>query len=334
MPLKIPDTNASRRSSPISTLALGALLCGAATGCTAATSRLPMAGASGSSVKAEPASRGAVDWSAVDAAMGRPGVAQPGAVQRYNFPRGDLTVVVRDPHGDVTLRPALALGGWIAMHGTGSGNSVMAMGDLVVTEAELPAVMSRLQAGGVEQTAVHHHVMRESPRVLYMHVSAHGDAVKIAETVRAAVALTTTPALAPAGPAPAIGIDTAAVAQALGHSGRSNGGVYQVNAPRPETIRDGGMPVPGSMGLGTVMNFQPTGGGRAAITGDFVLLAREVNPVIRALRAANIEVTSLHNHMLTDEPRLFFMHFWANDDALALARGLRSALDRTAQRAR
>jgi hypothetical protein len=132
----------------------------------------------------------------------------------------------------------------------------------------------------------------------------------------------------------AIELDTAAVGRTLGHAGRVNGGVYQVNAPRPETIRDGGMTVPGSMGLGTVMNFQPTGGGRAAITGDFVLLAKEVNPVIRALRAANIEVTSLHNHMLNDEPRLFFMHFWANDDAVTLARGLRAALDSTAQRAR
>ena len=284
----------------------------------------------------------AVDWKAVDAAMGRSGVAQPGNVQRYNFPRSDLRVVVRDPRGDVQLHPSLALGGWIAMHGTGSGNDVMAMGDLVLLERELPLVMSRLQQGGVEQTAVHHHVMRETPRVLYMHVSAHGDAVKIAETMRAAVALTKTPAATPApastpapgATVPAIDLDTAAVAKALGFTGRVNNGVYQVNAPRPETIREGGMTVPSSMGLGTVMNFQPTGAGKAAITGDFVLLATEVNPVIRALRAANIEVTSLHNHMLNDEPRLFFMHFWANDNAVTLARGLRSALDSTAQRAR
>ena len=334
MPLTIPGANSARCSTRFAAVAL-LVLSGFVIGCTRATSKMvPNTNPSEPATRTEPVRRVAIDWTAVDAAMGRPGVAQPGEVQRYNFPRGDLTVVVRDPRGDVTLRPALALSGWLAMHGTGADNTVMAMGDLVVTEAELPAVMTRLQQGGVEQTAVHHHVMRESPRVLYMHVSAHGDAVKIAETVRAAVALTKAPAPAAAGPAPAIDMDTAGVAKALGHAGRANGGVFQVNAPRPETIRDGDMPVPGSMGLGTVMNFQPTGGGRAAITGDFVLLAREVNPVIRALRAANIEVTSLHNHMLTDEPRLFFMHFWANDDALALARGLRSALDRTAQRAR
>ncbi len=288
MPVTTLGRNLSSRNTRITTLALGALLSGAATGCTSATSRMvpvPETGGSEPARYRAVAGRAAVDWKVVDAAMGRLGVAQPGEVQRYNFPRSDLTVVVRDPRGDLTLRPALALGGWIAMHGTGADNTVMAMGDLVVSEAEMPAVMSRLQQGGVEQTAVHHHVMRESPRVLYMHVSAHGDAVKIAATVRAAVALTKAPAPAPAGPAPAIDIDTAGVSKALGYAGRANGGVYQVNAPRPETFRDGDMPVPGSMGLGTVMNFQPTGGGRAAITGDFVLLAREVNPVIRALRA-------------------------------------------------
>lgn len=277
-----------------------------------------------------------VDWKDVDAAIGRAGVVQPGDVHRYNFPRSDLKVTVRDAGGDVVLRPTFALGGWIAMHAAGSGNEVMAMGDLVLLEDELPRVMSRLQDGGIEQTAVHHHVMRESPRVLYMHVHARGDAVKIAQTVRAAVALTATPAAGvAAAPAPApVALDTAAIAAALGHTGRSNGGVYQVSAPRPETITAGGHPIPGSMGLGTVMNFQPTGNGRAAITGDFVMTANEVNRVIRALRANGIEVTSLHNHMLDDEPRLFFMHFWANDDAIKLARGLRAGLDSTAIRPR
>ena len=319
--------------------ALGALLVAGASACIPSAAGAQTATQSSAAATTSMTARAStVDWKAVDVAMGRSGVVQPGAVQRYNFPRGDLSVVVRDPRGDVQLRPSLALGGWIAMHGTGTGNTVMAMGDIVVTESELPAVMSRLQEGGIEQTAVHHHVMRETPRVLYMHVSAHGDAVKIAETVRAAVALTQAPGPAPtpdtnAAMAP-IEMDTAGVARALGHVGRVNGGVYQVNAPRPETIRDNGMTVPAAMGLGTVMNFQPTGGGKAAITGDFVMLASEVNPVIRALRAANIEVTSLHNHMLLDEPRLFFMHFWANDDAVTLARGLRAALDNTAQRQR
>jgi hypothetical protein len=268
-----------------------------------------------------------VDWKAVDKAIGRAGAAQPGDVYRFSFPRGDLRVMV----GDVQVKPALALGGWVAMKATSGG--VVAMGDLVLTEDELTPVITKLQSGGVEQTAIHHHIMRESPRVLYTHIHAHGDAIKIAETIRAAVALTKTPAAAPpAAPMGELGIDTAQVARALGYGGRVNGGVYQVSVPRAETIRDGSFEVPASMGLATALNFQPTGGGKAAITGDFVLRASEANPVIRMLRENGIEVTSLHSHLLSEEPRLFFMHFWANDDAVKLARGLRQALDQTTSR--
>ena len=273
-----------------------------------------------------------VDWTAIDAAMGRAGVVQPGDVHRYNFPRSDLSVTVTSANGDVRLRPALALGGWIAMHAMGGADSVMAMGDLVLTENEVAPVISALQAGGVGQSALHHHLLHESPRVLYMHVHVTGSAQSIARTIHSAIALTGAPAVtkpAPTAVAAPIDLDTAGVARALGRAGRVNGGVYQVSVPRAESIRDGAMVIPPAMGLGTVINFQPTGAGKAAITGDFVMIAPEVNPVIRALRAAGIEVTSLHNHMLTDEPRLFFMHFWANDDAVGLARGLRTALELT-----
>ncbi len=270
----------------------------------------------------------AVGWTDVDSAMGRSGIPQAGGVHRYSFPRSDMQVTVTDAAGAVPIRPAFALGGWIAMHRHGSGNTVMAMGDLVLADTEIAPVMSALQAGGITQSALHHHLLHETPRVLYMHVHAVGDPVAIATTIRRAMALTTAPpaAAAPASPTPPIDLDTAALARALGYAGRVNGGVYQVSVPRVEVIRDGGMEVPASMGLGTAINFQPTGGGKAAITGDFVMTAREVNQVIRVLREHRIEVTSLHNHLLTDEPRLFFMHFWANADAMTLARGLRAAL--------
>ena len=117
--------------------------------------------------------------------------------------------------------------------------------------------------------------------------------------------------------------------QALGRKGKVNGGVYQVSIPRAETPRDtqhGGAREPWVRR--SPSTFQPTGEGKAAITGDFVLTGEEVNPVLRALRANGIEVTALHNHMLDDQPRLFFMHFWANDDAEKLAKGLRAALDK------
>jgi hypothetical protein len=268
-----------------------------------------------------------IDWAAVDSAMGRAGVAQPGDVRKFSMPRTDLTVTL----DQVTLRPALALGSWIAFKAVSGG--AIAMGDLVLLDTEVARVMARLQEGGIEQTAVHHHLLRESPRVIYMHVHGHGEPIEMATTVRAALALTGTPSMAAA---PAIvstaALDTAGIARALGYTGRMNGGVYQVSAPRREPVRDSGIELPASMGVATAINFQPTSNGRAAITGDFVLVASEVNPVIRALRRNGIEVTSLHNHLLNEEPRLFFMHFWANDDALKLARGLREALDLTGAR--
>lgn len=268
-------------------------------------------------------------WSAVERALGRPGAAQPDDVVRFSFPRSDLRVTV----DGVQIRPALALGSWLAFRRV-EGGGAMAMGDLVLTDDEVAPVMTRLQQGGVSETAVHNHLLRESPRVMYMHVEAHGDPIRIAETVRAALALSRTP-LGPPGPAPAaaaIDLDTAAVARALGRSGRVNGGVYQVSVPRAETVRAGGHVVPPAMGVATAINFQPTGSGRAAITGDFVMTTAEVNPVIRALRDNGIEVTALHSHMLGEEPRLLFMHFWANDDAVKLARGLRAALAHMAVR--
>jgi hypothetical protein len=276
-------------------------------------------------------------WSAVQQVLGGKGTMQPGEVLRFGFPRTDLQVTV----AGVPVKAGFALGSWIAFKRMGQGTDAqaMAMGDLVLTEDELNPVMLALQQGGVEQTAVHNHVLDESPRVMYMHVSARGDPVKIAQTIRTALGATKTPlpsaasgaADAPRAPAPTaapLDLDTAAITRALGVAGRANGGVYQVSVPRSERITDHGMEVPPSMGVATAINFQPTGGGKAAITGDFVMTGAEVNPVIRALRENGIQVTALHSHMLDENPRLYFMHFWANEDAAKLAKGLRSALDR------
>jgi len=196
-------------------------------------------------------------------------------------------------------------------------------------------VMHALQAGGVDQTALHNHLLGETPRVMYMHIRAHGDPAAIARAIHAALAQTKTPLGPPAAPAAAaaaVDMDTAGVARALGVAGLMNGPVYQVGVPRREAITENGHVIPPSMGVATAINFQPTGGGKAAISGDFVLRSSEVNPVIRALRDHGIEVTAIHSHMLDEEPRLFFMHFWANDDAVTLARGLRAALDQTTAR--
>jgi hypothetical protein len=264
------------------------------------------------------------DWAAVDRAFGRPGSMQPGDVQKYSFPRADLRVTA----AGVQLKPALALGSWVAVKVMGdTKGEALAMGDLVLLESEVAPVMSKLQEMGVEQTALHNHLQHESPSVMYLHIEAHGHPVKIAEAVRAALALTGTPSVPPAAAGSAgFGLDTARLASALGYAGKVTGGVYQVSVPRAEQVRTGGMEIPPAMGVATALNFQPTDKGKAAITGDFVLTADEVNPVIRSLREGGIEVTALHSHMLGEEPRLYFMHFWANDEAVKLARTLHAAL--------
>jgi hypothetical protein len=267
-----------------------------------------------------------IDWKKVDAALGRSG-AVAGDVHRYGFPRSDLQVTLEG----VTIKPALALGGWVAfkpMHG-----GAMIMGDLVVLESEVNPVMAKLLAGGVDVTAVHNHLLRASPATFYMHVGGHGDPEKLAETIHTALAESKTPLSAPApaaSPAPPIDLDTAKVDEIMGAKGQVNGGVLQFGIPRRDPITESGTAIPASMGTANAINFQPTGGGKAAITGDFVLAGDEVNQVIRTLRQNGIEVTAIHSHMLDEQPRMFFVHFWANDDALKLAKGLRAALDKSA----
>ncbi|WP_439374306.1 DUF1259 domain-containing protein [Bradyrhizobium sp. DASA03120] len=268
-----------------------------------------------------------VDWQKVDDALGRK-PAVTGDVHRYGFPRTDLTVTL----DGVTIKPALALGGWVAFKPAHGG--VMAMGDLVLLESEINPVMLKMIASGLEITAVHNHLLGASPATFYMHVAGHGDPLKVATALKEALTESKTPLSvpAPAAPPPAVDLDTAQLDQIIGVKGQANGGVYQFNVPRREPVTEQGMqlsPV-GPLGVATAINFQPTGGGKAAITGDFVLTGDEVNPVIKALRSHGIAVTALHSHMLDEQPRLFFMHFWANDDAIKLANGLRAALDKTA----
>jgi len=284
------------------------------------------------------AQRGSAYWNVVEDALGRKGTPNPGNVLKFAFPRSDLAVVLRG----VTLKPAFALGSWVAFQRI--GDHVMAMGDLVLLEDEVESVMASLQQNGIEQTALHNHLVGESPHVLYMHIRAIGNPGRIARAIRTALEFTRTPLTqppsvaapgAPPTPAPALDLDTTAIAKIIGVRGKVNGGVYQLTIPRREKIKNDKndkMEIPSAMGISTAINFQSTGAGRAAITGDFVLLGREVNAVIWALNEAGIQVTALHSHMIGEEPRLYFMHFWAIDDALKLARGLKSALDRTRPR--
>jgi uncharacterized protein DUF1259 len=266
------------------------------------------------------------DWNAVAQALGKSGAVQSGGVYRVGLPRTDLKVSL----DGVALKPGFALGSWLAFEPVGDGT--MVMGDLVLLQDEVNPVMKKLEEGGINVTALHNHLLRAEPSPMYMHVMGHGDPVKLAQALHSALALSKTPMEAPSGastPAAATAgdLDTAALNKAMGAEGKVNGGILQYGIPRAEKITESGMPVPTSMGSAIAINFQPTGSGKAAITGDFVLVAKEVNAVAKTLRENGIEVTAVHNHMLDDQPRLFFMHFWANDDALKLAKGLRAALD-------
>lgn len=272
---------------------------------------------------AAPASAAPDPWAAVGETLGKPGMELPGSVYRVALPRSDLKVTL----DGVAIRPALALGSWLAF--LPMGKDAMAMGDLVLTQDEVEPVMKRLIEGGFEITALHNHLLRAEPMTMYMHIDGHGDPVKLAQTLHAALLLTKTPLGAPASAPPSkpLDLDTAMLDRILGQTGKANGGVYQFTIPRAEMLMSDDMSLPVAMGTGIAINFQPTGGSRAAIAGDFVLIASEVNPVLRTLRDHGIAVTALHNHMLNDQPRLFFMHFWANDDARRLAQGLKAALD-------
>ena len=277
------------------------------------------AGLATSAIAADP------DWmNAVGQALGKKGTAEAGGVYRVGLPRTDLKVTL----DGVEIKPALALGSWLAF--SSHGDHGMVMGDLVLLATEVNPVMKKLEESGVEITALHNHLLRNEPFTLYMHVLGRGDPIKLATVLHDALSESKTPlqnpSAATASTTSDIGLDTAAIDRAIGHKGKVSGGVYQVSIERAEHITDDGMDVPDAMGSAIGINFQPTGPGKAAVTGDFVLTASEVNPVLKALRENGIEVTALHNHMLDDRPRLFFMHFWANDDLNRLANGLKTAL--------
>lgn len=272
------------------------------------------------------AAGGAPDWKPVQQVFGFDGSALPGGVIRFNMPRADLHVTL----GGVEVKPGLALGAWAAFAPMGK-NGAMIMGDLVLTDEEVVPVTNALLDGGVEVTALHNHLLGETPKILYLHMGGHGDPVRLAQAVVKAVELTKTPMPPAAGSKSEadLGFDRDAVEKAMGAKGNVSGGVLHFNVPRSEKVSEEGMPTPPSMGMGTSINFQPTGNGKAAIAGDFAMTGKEVGPVLEVLRQNGIAAVALHSHALNDVPRLFYMHFWANDDAVKLARGLRAALDQT-----
>jgi hypothetical protein len=261
---------------------------------------------------AAPISAAEPDWQAVAKALGNEGAIQGGGVYRIGLPRSDLKVML-----DGVFMPM--------------GNEAMVMGDLVLTGDEVSPVMKKFLESGIDVTALHNHLLRSEPMTMYMHVAARGDPVKLATALHDGLALSKTPMGAtPAAAAQSVDLDTNAIDAAMGYKGKAAGAIYQFSIPRAAPVEDEGMTLPEAMGSANAINFQGTGDGKAAITGDLVLVASEVNPVLRALRSNGIEVTALHSHMIDDQPHLFFMHFWAHDDAVKLSKGMRAALDKVA----
>lgn len=274
-----------------------------------------------------PAARAAEpDWSAVDKVFGSTGKALPGGVWRWGWPRTDLNVTI----GGVKVEAGLALDAWAGFLRTGTGEEVMTMGDFVLLDPEVNPVVSALEGNGLEVTAIHNHLLNETSHVAYLHFSGHGDAVTLAKGLKAALEKTKTPRASSGAKAEPSAADQAIfkrLQDALGHTGTMAGRILQVSVPRAEKIEEHGMEVPVSMSMANPMNFQVVGD-RVATTGDFVLVASEVNPVIRELRAGGVDVTALHSHMLEESPRLFFMHFWAVDTPEKVGRALKAALSK------
>jgi len=274
---------------------------------------------SGSLLAQQPGGR----WDGVAQALGRGG-ATAGETYRATFPRSDLQVRV----GDVAVTPALALTSWAAF--AGSADTADVMGDLVLAEREVPIVINGLLGAGFDVTGIHHHLLGESPRILYLHYHGHGPAVQLATRLRQVLARTATPlAEAASAPPPAgVPLDTAALFAALGAHGRLAGNVVQVSVPTSgSAVTLDGHPLPAALGINTAINLQGLTAQRAVTTGDFVLAAARVQPTVRALEGGGIRVTAMHNHLVGETPAAYFVHFWGDGEPLALARGLRAAID-------
>jgi hypothetical protein len=262
-----------------------------------------------------------VDSTGLDKLFGRKGTVT-GNVYRVTFPRTDLKITV----GDFSVAPGLALTSWVALHRMGSES--MMMGDLCMLDSEEPAVVAKLAELGLGVTAIHNHLIGEKPAIKFLHFSGSGDAVALAGKIKQVFALTATPLGAPMAAASSAAPDWSAVEAVLGTKGKKNESVLSYGFPRNERLMESGMEIPAPMGMATGINLQMDGS-RVGTTGDFVLLADEVNKVVKALETHGITVTAIHNHMLYDEPRLFMLHFWGVGEPGKIAEGLKAALDET-----
>ncbi len=263
------------------------------------------------------------DWQRVENALGRKGEVQMG-VFKAMYPRTDLRVKI----GNIPVDAGLGLTSWIGMMGTQENS--MIMGDLVLLQGEVTPVISKLMKEGFKVTALHNHLMGTTPVVMYLHFSGNGNPQRLAEKIRTILMSTATPMNVEnpiASPEISNGF-WSRIEDVFRKKGQRNNNVLQLNFERMETILENGIVIPPYMGVATQFYFQ-SAGQKAAATGDFVLTADEVNPVVKTLIDHGIAVTAIHNHLIYESPRLFFLHFWGYDYPERLAGGIKAALDKT-----
>lgn len=267
-----------------------------------------------------------LDISAIESAIGMQGTEKNGEY-KVVVPQNDLKIMV----DGFQIIPPMGLGSWAAF-APGKGGAML-MGDVVVTEDDLWPVQQEVIRQGLTITAIHNHFVRNNPNVMYMHIGGMGDEASLAAKVKAVF----DKVKEVRGGNPAEGpktevtntLDTAMIARTLGHSGEMSRGVYKVTIGRPDvTLKEHGAPVSTFMGFNTWASWQGTQE-KAAVAGDFTMLEDEVAPVIKALIENNIEVVAVHNHMVHEQPRVFFLHYWGIGPAEQLAKGLKAALDQT-----
>jgi hypothetical protein len=268
------------------------------------------------------------DYKGVLDALGRTGDFKDG-VLKVNIPRSDLNVSV---DGVATPTP-FGFGGWVAFE-KGTGGMDVMMGDLVLTENDVNPVMSALLNAGIDVTALHNHFFLETPRILYMHVHAHGSASDLANKLKPVLALVGKPG---ATPAPSAGkpiqgtLDSAQLAKIVGTEGETTGAVYKITIGRPDIkMMEMGAPINARMGLNTWAAFYGSDAD-AVVAGDVAMLETEVQPVLKALRANNINVVAMHHHMIGTTPNVIFLHYWGRGPAQKLAAGVKAAVDQTAK---
>lgn len=260
----------------------------------------------------------AADLSEVENILGVAGQIQEGAVV-FSFPRSDIKVAI---DGD-PVPIALGFGSWTAWKVM--GNDFMVMGDLVLLEKEINPVISALAEANINVTALHNHFIGEEPRIMYMHIGGMGPAATLANGVRNALGKMGTPKTKALASAPVLALDTKRIEEIIGHPGKAGGGVFKITLGRPG-VKMGGVELTASMGLNTWAAFAGTDE-RAYVAGDVAMTAPEVQKVIRELRKGGINIAAVHNHMLDEAPRIFFLHYWGKGPAEKLAKTVHDAFD-------